>query len=127
MNARSSPGVSRTPRASANLASFTTYGLEACYRFHNFELEEDSAVELGGSLTGRLVRYLMPDSHRNWLALYWEWPVRVPGAQRYERVVMSVDSSSTTNQLDRESLVALAKDMVVKAADRASQTKVNEF
>jgi hypothetical protein len=110
-----------------DLGTFTTYGLEACYRFHNYSLVQVTSVDLGGSLSGKVVRYQLPQAHADWLALYWEWPVRVPGTERYQRVVLSVDTSASSNELDQQSLVRLARSMVQRAAESAPHSNDTVF
>src|SRR5207244_977763 len=94
-----------------DLDTFSTYGVEACYRFHSFDLLEARAIDLRGGLTGRLVRYHTPNSRADWLAVYWEWPVHFPGKEYFQRIVLIVDSSASPNQLNERSLVSLARTM----------------
>jgi exosortase/archaeosortase family protein len=103
----------------ADLGTFSTYGLEACYGFHNYELLDIREVDLGGGLNGKVLRYVIPGSGY-WLGLYWEWPVSVPGNERYQRVVLSVDSSLTSNEPNQQRLIGLARELVQQAARVAS-------
>src|SRR4029077_4921676 len=61
--------------STADLLTFSTYGLEACYRFHNYEVLNNQAVQLGGGLIGHEVTYHIRPSNQAWTAVYWEWPV----------------------------------------------------
>ena len=106
----------------SDLGTFSTYGLEACYGFHNYSLTSTSTVDLGGGLDGRLMRYTIPGTGGYWLGLYWEWPVRVPGGERYQRVVLSVNSSLTANEPNSQRLVSLARELVTQAAHQARAT-----
>ena len=103
----------------ADLGTFTTYGLEACYGFHNYVLMDSHTVDLGGGLNGKVMRYSIPGVGGYWLGLYWEWPVSVAGGERYQRVVLSVDSSLTANEPNEQRLISLARDLVQRAAGQA--------
>jgi hypothetical protein len=125
----STPTDSASPAAitvdvigTSDLGTFSTYGLEACYGFHNYSLTSTSTVDLGGGLAGRLMRYTIPGTGGYWLGLYWEWPVSVPGGEHYQRVVLSVDSSLTANEPDSQRLLSLARELVTQAAHQARAT-----
>ena len=106
----------------ADLGTFSTYGIEACYGFHNYALLDTQEVDLGGGLNGKVLRYVIPGMGGYWLGLYWEWPVSVPGNERYQRLVLSVDSSLTSNEPDQQRLIRLARQLVQQAALEASTT-----
>jgi exosortase/archaeosortase family protein len=106
----------------SNLGTFSTYGLEACYGFHNYSLTSTTTVDLGGGLAGKVLRYSIPGTGGYWLGLYWEWPVSVPGGEQYQRVVLSVDSSLTSNEPNAQRLVSLARELVTQAAHQAPST-----
>jgi exosortase/archaeosortase family protein len=106
----------------SDLGTFSTYGLEACYGFHNYTLTSVTTVDLGGGLDAKAMRYTIPGTGGYWLGLYWEWPVSVPGGERYQRVVLSVDSSLTANEPNAQRLVSLARELVKQAAHQAPTT-----
>ncbi|MFZ0130718.1 MAG: exosortase/archaeosortase family protein [Candidatus Dormiibacterota bacterium] len=106
----------------SDLGTFSTYGLEACYDFHNYSLTNTSTVDLGGGLNGKVMRYSIPGTGGYWLGLYWEWPVSVPGGEHYQRVVLSVDSSLTANEPNAQRLLSLARELVKQAAHQAPAT-----
>ena len=106
----------------SDLNTFSTYGLEACYGFHNYSLTSTSTVDLGGGLDGKLMRYTIPGTGGYWLGLYWEWPVSVPGGEQYQRVVLSVNSSLTANEPNAQRLLSLARELVTQAAHQAPAT-----
>ncbi len=106
----------------SDLGTFSTYGLEACYGFHNYSLTATNTVDLGGGLDGKVLRYSIPGTGGYWLGLYWEWPVSIPGGERYQRVVLSVDSNLTSNEPNAQRLVGLARELVRQAADHAPIT-----
>lgn len=72
----------------SNLRTFSTYGIEACYRFHGYQLENTDTVDLGGGVTGNVLAYYNPKLRSDWSALYWYWPVQTPGGVRYERITL---------------------------------------
>jgi hypothetical protein len=72
-----------------DLATFSTYGVEACYRYHNSEVVPAGRLDLGGGATGESAIYRSPDDQSIWLMVYWEWPVRAVQGDRYERVVLN--------------------------------------
>jgi exosortase/archaeosortase family protein len=106
----------------SDLGTFSTYGLEACYGFHNYSLTATNTVDLGGGLDGKVLRYSIPGTGGYWLGLYWEWPVSIPGGERYQRVVLSVDSSLTSNEPNAQRLAGLARELVRQAAEHAPST-----
>jgi exosortase len=75
-----------------DLGTFSTYGLEACYGFHNYEVLETGRVDLGAGVVGHTAAYVDPGSKAGWTAVYWEWPVQAGARERYERVILNVPS-----------------------------------
>jgi exosortase/archaeosortase family protein len=112
----------------SDLGTFSTYGLEACYGFHNYALLDIRVVDLGGGLNGKILRYVIPGMGGGyWLGLYWEWPVSVTGNERYQRVVLSVDASLTSNEPDQQRLISLARELVQRAASEAATAAPGAF
>ncbi|HEY6470528.1 MAG TPA: exosortase/archaeosortase family protein [Candidatus Dormibacteraeota bacterium] len=111
----------------SDLGTFSTYGLEACYGFHNYSLTSTSTVDLGGGLDGKVMRYSIPGTGGYWLGLYWEWPVSVPGGEHYQRVVLSVNSSLTANEPNAQRLVNLARELVTHVARQVPATGPAEY
>ena len=106
----------------SDLRTFSTYGVEACYGFHNYWLIDTRTVDLGGGLNGKVLRYRIPGMGGYWIGLYWEWPVSVLGGERYQRVVLSVDATLTSNEPNQQRLISLARELVRQAADEAPST-----
>jgi exosortase/archaeosortase family protein len=121
-NSAPPPAITVDVIGTSDLGTFSTYGLEACYGFHNYPLLNTRTVDLGGRLSGKVLRYSIPGMGGYWLGLYWEWPVSVPSGERYERVVLSVESSLTSNEPNQQRLVSLARELVQRAADQAPTT-----
>jgi exosortase len=72
---------------------FQTYGIEACYQFHGYELRSQRTVDLGG-LTGRVLSWSSSTLDATWTTVYWMWPVKSRQGTRYERVVMMLNDGA---------------------------------
>lgn len=82
----------------SDVSSFSTYGIEACYRFHGFSLRSIRTVDLGGGVTGNVLAYYNPKTRTDWTTVYWHWPVKtVQGKTRYERMtLMLINTNDAT-------------------------------
>jgi exosortase/archaeosortase family protein len=76
--------------STTDLSSLSTYGLEACYQFHNYHVMDARTVDLAGGVTGHALTYHNPSINSDWIAVYWEWPVLGSGGYRYERVILNL-------------------------------------
>ena len=73
----------------SDLNSFSTYGIEACYRFHGYQLHSVRTVDLGGGVAGNVLAYYNPSTRSDWTTVYWHWPVKTAsGKTRYERITL---------------------------------------
>jgi exosortase/archaeosortase family protein len=73
----------------SDLNSFSTYGIEACYRFHGYKLHSIRTVDLGGGVAGNVLAYYNPSTRSDWTTVYWHWPVKTAsGKTRYERITL---------------------------------------
>jgi len=107
-----------------DLSTFSAYGVEACYRFHGYALNDVQQVNLGGGINGQTLSYTAKTT--DWSIVYWIWPVKVGTATRYERVILYTlgtgSGSPATVKKDmkahRDFLVAFARQVIV------GQTKV---
>ena len=101
---RSTAAITSDVITTTDLRTFSTYGLEACYRFHNYKLHDVRSVPLGAGVVGRAVSYYSPKLHSDWTTLYWHWPVATTTGTRYERVtLMLVNAADTHSALPRPS------------------------
>jgi len=73
-----------------DLYTFSTYGLEACYQFHDYRVMDTRTIDLAGGVTGHAVTYYNPAIDSDWIAVYWEWPVVGTSGYRYERVILNL-------------------------------------
>ena len=71
-----------------NLQSFSDFGLEACYRFHGYDMSDARRVDLGHGVVGTVLSWQDSDTGLRWTSLYWIWAVRQGSDVRYERVVL---------------------------------------
>jgi exosortase/archaeosortase family protein len=76
--------------------AFATYGLEACYHFHNYRIIDDRTLDLGSGVIAHSLVYYNPKMHADWVAVYWQWPIQSTHGLQYQRVVVNmVDVSQT--------------------------------
>jgi exosortase/archaeosortase family protein len=111
---------------SADLSTFTTYGIEACYQFHNYPILEQSTADLGGGVTGHIVVYDNRDLHSTWTAVYWIWPVAGP---LYQRIVLNVYSPETVRTSTPKvpgQLAGFARDLIAASARQGGRAAGGE-
>jgi exosortase len=71
------------------------YGLEACYRFHGYEIASVTTVDIGAGVQAQIIDYHNTTVGSDWSALWWEWPITQDGKTRYERIVAQMGSGPT--------------------------------
>jgi exosortase/archaeosortase family protein len=71
-----------------NPATFTAYGLEACFVFHGYDIASVTTVDVGAGVRGQVIDYTHTQVEADWSALWWEWPYTEDGKTRYERIVV---------------------------------------
>ena len=76
----------------AGPASFSAYGVEACYQFHGYSLADVAEVSLAGGITGQAMSYTS-QQFGSWSIVYWIVPVKSGTSTDYERVVLYVQNS----------------------------------
>jgi exosortase/archaeosortase family protein len=95
---RSSSGVISDVIDTSDLSSFSTYGVEACYKFHGFKLHSIRTVDLGGGITGNVLAYYNTQAKSDWTTVYWHWPVKeLSGRTRYERMTLMMINTGESN------------------------------
>ncbi|HXA27606.1 MAG TPA: exosortase/archaeosortase family protein [Candidatus Angelobacter sp.] len=105
--------------STSDLLTFSTYGLDDCYRFHNYDVVASDTVDLGGGLTGHQVTYHIRSDDTAWTAVYWEWPVRTVGGDRYERIILSATTAyrdSGAASATRQQMRVFAENVVTASA-----------
>jgi len=79
----------------SDVTTFSTYGIEACYRFHGYKLHSIRTVDLGGGVTGNVLVYYNGSTRSDWTTVYWHWPVKTAsGKTRYERVTLMMTNTA---------------------------------
>ena len=78
----------------SDASTFDDFGIEACYRFHGYDVSGRAEVDLGSGQVGTVLSWKDPRSPITFTSLYWYWPVSMAGSTRYQRVVLLLDSSS---------------------------------
>ena len=68
--------------------SFADYGLQACYRFHGYDIASVTTADIGAGVHAQIINYVNTKHNADWSALWWEWPYTADGLTRYERVVV---------------------------------------
>ena len=97
-------------------AAFSTYGIEACYKFHNFQITKRQSVDLGNGVVGGLLTWRDPATGgRATTTLYWHWPVRSGGKTKWERVtLLVVDNPNLKFEFPAPQAGGLTKDFQLK-------------
>ena len=104
--------------STSDLHSFSAYGVEACYRFHDYHIVETRRVDLGGGIVGHTIVATTSPNETEWTAVYWEWPVDTGSGVRYERVILNVTGPSQQGQLSTF-LSGFARSIVAGTAARS--------
>jgi exosortase/archaeosortase family protein len=84
-----SQGVIGDVIVTPDLGTFSAYGVEACYQFHGYSLQDVAQVSVGGGITGQAMSYAS-QVYGSWSIVYWIIPVKSDGTTVYERVVLYV-------------------------------------
>jgi exosortase/archaeosortase family protein len=80
-------GVTADVVDSSDLQTFSAYGVEACYQFHGFSLQDVAQVSIGGGITGQSLSF-SGAGQQSWSVVYWIVPVKAGQGIRYERFVL---------------------------------------
>jgi exosortase/archaeosortase family protein len=82
-------GVTADVIDTSDPATFSAYGVEACYQFHGWLLQDVAQVYIGGGITGQTLSFSGSD-RQSWSVVYWIVPVRAGQVTRYERFVLYI-------------------------------------
>jgi hypothetical protein len=80
-------GVTADIIDTSDLQTFSAYGVEACYQFHGFALQDVAQADIGGGITGQTLSFTGPND-QSWSVVYWIVPVKAGQGIRYERFVL---------------------------------------
>ena len=72
--------------------SFAAFGVEQCYQFHGYTLNNVTQVSLPGGITGQALAY-NSQQYGSWTIVYWILPVKRGANNVYERVVLYVQNA----------------------------------
>lgn len=72
----------------SNRRSLAAYGVEQCYEFHDYDINAQQSVDLGGGIIGGILTWQDPDRDTTTTTLYWHWPVKTEDGTRFERVTL---------------------------------------
>lgn len=77
-----------------DVSTFEDFGVDACYQFHGYAVENRREVDLGRGQFATVLSWQDPRSPIRWTSLYWYWPVNLFGETRYQRIVLMIDSTA---------------------------------
>jgi exosortase/archaeosortase family protein len=117
--------------------TFAAYTMEACYKFHGYDIASVATADIGAGVQAQLIDYTNTKVKADWSALWWEWPYQDGFRTRYERVVVLLsegpntgftgitanDLPATASRFDRSDrfLVTFARDLVRTQLKTASR------
>jgi exosortase len=129
-----------------DLATFSAYGVEACYQFHGYSLRDVARVTVGGGIIGQAMSYTS-QQYGSWSIVYWIIPVKLGTSTTYQRTVLyvqnnghgivvpataktagiqnvagSLSSSDTQLVQNRAFLVAFAREMIGVETGHSTQS-----
>jgi exosortase/archaeosortase family protein len=77
--------------------TFAAYTMEACYKFHGYDISSVATADIGAGVQAQLIDYTNTKVKADWSALWWEWPYSDGFRTRYERVViLMMEGPNTT-------------------------------
>jgi hypothetical protein len=99
-------------------SAFSAYGIEACYKFHNFRITRRQSVDLGNGVVGGLLTWFDPVAKTTTTTLYWHWPIKNGDKTRWERVtLLLVDNPSLRFNNPRPHSESLTREFQLRVRD----------
>lgn len=95
----------------SDVQTFNDFGVEACYRFHGYDVGGAKRVDLGSGVTGDLLTWKDPTSPITWTSVYWHWAVSTPDGVRYQRIVLMFNTSTESQVAAPQPSSRLASSM----------------
>ncbi len=83
----------------SSLGRLEAYGVEACYKFHGYDVRNQTSVDLGGGVKGTVLTW-QADKGPRYTTVFWHWPVLDAGKVRYERVTLLLPDGGQTQVAD---------------------------
>jgi exosortase/archaeosortase family protein len=95
-----------------DLRAFTRYGVEACYRFHGYQIVHVGRVDVGGPAAAQAVDYVVSGG-KSWAVVSWVVPVHSGTSMRFQRAVAmrQFDSADDRGRVDAD-LASFARAVV---------------
>jgi len=102
---------------SADVSSFSAYGVQACYQFHGYTLRSAETASLGDGINAQTLSYQTKSAKMgDWSIIWWVWPVKSGNSTRYERVILYIqDTAGTVVSTPAVGTLSPAPSMVTRA------------
>lgn len=98
--------------------SLTAYGIEACYKFHGYQVSKERSVDLGNGVVGGTLSWTNPDNDTTWTTLWWHWPIKTPNGTRYERMTLLLNDQPNSALTAPEPSTDVANRVRLDVADK---------
>lgn len=73
--------------STTDLHAFSEFGVEACYRFHDYGIVDQGSIDVGAAAPAQHLTFFNLDTGTWWSAMAVVQPVDAGGQRRYERVL----------------------------------------
>lgn len=106
----------------ADLESFSTYDVIACYDYHGYGLSGIDRVGLGDGVEATELTLTVASLDGAYNAVYWVWPVQAGSGVHYERIVLLAPADygySTAGQTGLARSTRIVDPAQARAASRA--------
>ena len=84
----------------ADQSALRAYGVEACYRFHNYAIASDRKVMLGYGIEAGILSWTNRRNQSSWTTVYWQWRVKHDTTTRFERMTLIMSSDANADDSD---------------------------
>ena len=74
---------------------FEDFGVEACYRFHGYDVSDVSEVDLGNGVVASMLTWHDPRHEIRWVTLFWYWAVTSGTQTKFQRIVLLLDADKS--------------------------------
>ena len=69
----------------SDINKFSTYGIEACYRFHGYRIVGSGRVDVGAAAPAQAITWRDTGTGKMWSVVSWVSPVQSASGKRFER------------------------------------------
>lgn len=99
-------------------SAFSAYGIEACYRFHDFRITKRQSVDLGSGVVGGLLTWYDPATRSTTTTLYWHWPIKTGDETHWERMtLLLIDNPSLQFHIPHPPTESLTREFQLRVQD----------